>query len=167
MKKKIGLALLLPFAITAALFSLPQVYFSPNGKIQDRIADQIDACVDSIDVMCYDFTSKKLAKSLVGARERGVRVRVLLDKSKTEEPKSMCRTLKTGQVDVKKISAPRDGIMHNKVAIFDSKLVFTGSYNWTTGAEHYNYENAVFLEDNELIFEFQKQFNDLWEKGKD
>ena len=160
------LAFLLLCANAVAIFPAPQVYFSPNGNVQDRIAERVEASVDSIDVMCFDFTSRKLAKNLLSAHERGVRVRVLLDRSKTEEPKSMYRVLKSGQIDVKRISAPREGIMHNKVAIFDSKMALTGSYNWTASAEHYNYENAVFLDDAQIVFEYQKEFNELWEKAK-
>jgi len=165
MKKIIPFSFFALFVFTATLIAAPQVYFSPNGGVKDRIAERIEACVDSIDVMCFEFTSRPLAKSLADARERGVRVRVILDASKTEEKQSMFRFLRSKQIDVKKLSGLKQGIMHNKVAIFDSKIAFTGSYNWTTGAEHYNYENAVFLDDEQLIFEYQKEFNNLWEKA--
>ena len=63
--------------------------------------------------------------------------------------------------------------MHNKFAIFDGKLMVTGSYNWTNNAEHFNYENAVFITDTNVIKEYQKDFDDIWrmapnvgEKGK-
>ena len=151
---------------TGALYSAPQVYFSPGGNVQDRIIERVEASVDSIDVMCFEFTSRKLSKSLLDARDRGVRVRVLLDRSKTLEKNSMYKSLRNGRIDVKRISAPRDGIMHNKVAIFDSNAVLTGSYNWTSGAEHYNYENAVFIDDAQLIFQYKNEFNDLWEKAE-
>ena len=63
--------------------------------------------------------------------------------------------------------------MHNKFAIFDGKLMVTGSYNWTNNAEHFNYENAVFITDPNVIMQYQKDFDNIWqnapnvgEKGK-
>jgi phosphatidylserine/phosphatidylglycerophosphate/cardiolipin synthase-like enzyme len=161
-----ALALILVIFLGSAVLAAPQVYFSPDGNIKDRIIERIDASVDSIDVMCFELTSKPLASSLAGARKRGVRVRVLLDYSKTQEKNTMFKFLKKMHVSVKRISAPKDGIMHNKVALFDSKYAFTGSYNWTVSAEYYNYENALFLDDQQLVFEYQKEFNNLWDKAR-
>jgi phosphatidylserine/phosphatidylglycerophosphate/cardiolipin synthase-like enzyme len=166
MRKIIVFVFLIIFTDAAALFAAPQAYFSPNGNVKERIIERVKASADSIDVMCFQFTSRPLAKSLVAARERGVRVRVLLDASKTEEKNSMYGFLKSKQINVKRLTSPKKGIMHNKVAVFDSKAVLTGSYNWTTGAEYYNYENAVFLDDEQLVFQYLKEFNDLWEMGK-
>lgn len=56
------------------------------------------------------------------------------------------------------------GIMHNKIGIFDKKIVVTGSYNWTENAEKYNYENAVFLDDKESVEKYIKEFEGLWNK---
>jgi phosphatidylserine/phosphatidylglycerophosphate/cardiolipin synthase-like enzyme len=55
--------------------------------------------------------------------------------------------------------------MHNKFAIFDGKLMVTGSYNWTASAEKYNYENAVFITDPTAIDQYQKEFNEIWSLG--
>ena len=52
--------------------------------------------------------------------------------------------------------------IRNNFAIFDGKEVFTGSYNWTNNAEHFNWENAVFLDDPKLIAGFQKEYEVLW-----
>lgn len=52
--------------------------------------------------------------------------------------------------------------MHNKFAIFDKKLLFTGSYNWTANAERFNYENAVFISDPAIINQYQKEFDKIW-----
>jgi len=53
------------------------------------------------------------------------------------------------------------GIMHNKFAIFDDKEVVTGSYNWTENAEKYNYENALFISDPEVVNKYIKEFERL------
>lgn|SRR5215510_13555718 len=50
-------------------------------------------------------------------------------------------------------------ILHDKFAIFDGRLLFTGSYNWSTNAEENNDENAVFLRNTSVIAAFQTTFN--------
>ena len=55
--------------------------------------------------------------------------------------------------------------MHNKFAIFDKRLLFTGSYNWTANAEHNNYENAVFISGPQTISQYQKEFDRIWDSA--
>jgi competence ComEA-like helix-hairpin-helix protein len=53
--------------------------------------------------------------------------------------------------------------MHNKFAVIDSKIVITGSYNWTASASTRNDENLLVIDDEEVILRFRKQFENLWE----
>ena len=57
--------------------------------------------------------------------------------------------------------------MHNKFAVFDERLVVTGSYNWTNSAEHANYENLVVLEEPALVSRYQQEFRQLWREAKE
>jgi len=38
----------------------------------------------------------------------------------------------------------------------------TGSYNWTNNAERFNYENAIFITDPNVIGVYQKEFDSMW-----
>jgi len=57
--------------------------------------------------------------------------------------------------------------MHHKFAIFDRRLVATGSYNWTQSAERANYENLVLLDDPDLVARFVREFQRLWREAKE
>lgn len=148
------------------VFGSSQAYFSPGDNVRKRLTDRIDSSFESIDIMCYSFTSRSLAKSLLRAHGRRVAVRILLDASQTKEKYSLYSFFKKNGMNVKRVSGLGKGIMHNKVAIFDTKSIVTGSYNWTGSAELLNYENIVFSDDDQLIFEFSQQFNKLWNKGE-
>jgi phosphatidylserine/phosphatidylglycerophosphate/cardiolipin synthase-like enzyme len=52
--------------------------------------------------------------------------------------------------------------MHYKFAIFDGKLLVTGSYNWTASAERFNQENALFLDEPDIIRRYQARFDQLF-----
>ena len=57
------------------------VYFSPRGGAQQAIVDVIGQAKATIYVQAYSFTSAPIAKALVDASRRGVKVEALLDKS--------------------------------------------------------------------------------------
>jgi len=55
--------------------------------------------------------------------------------------------------------------MNNTFAIFDGKLLVTGSYNWTEYSEKFNYENAIFIDDLDVIGKYKKEFDSLYNEG--
>jgi len=56
------------------------VYFSPHGGCTDAIVKELDAAKESVLVQAYEFTSAPIAKALMEAHKRGVKVQVILDK---------------------------------------------------------------------------------------
>lgn len=148
------------------LFSLPslaeiKIFFSPNGGIREEIISQIDTAQEYIDIAMYSFTSEAIAEAVVRARERGIRVRILLDKLQAAGRYSKYQYLLDSGVKV--ITDVHAGIMHNKTAIIDGRILFTGSYNWTKSAEEKNEENLLlFIDEEEIIKIYQIRLNYLW-----
>jgi HKD family nuclease len=165
MQKKM---LLLLISLTA------QVFFSPNGGAKEAILKELTNAKNNIDVAMYILTDRELTKALVSAKERGVKVRVLLDMKSTEEIEySKHLFLSKSKVDVRVNNTlpsntdKHSGIMHNKFAIIDNKTLITGSFNWTHSAEELNNENLLIIkESKELISKFEKEFSKLWHDGK-
>jgi phosphatidylserine/phosphatidylglycerophosphate/cardiolipin synthase-like enzyme len=62
-----------------------QVYFSPNGGCTAAIVKEITDAKSEILVQAYSFTSAPIAKALVSAHKRGVKVEAILDKSQRSE----------------------------------------------------------------------------------
>ena len=84
----IGVAFLLMSAYGFGRYHAPslgnppvQVYFSPNGGCTDAIINQIDNAKSERLVQAYSFTSNAIAKALLEAHKRGVKVEAILDKS--------------------------------------------------------------------------------------
>jgi phosphatidylserine/phosphatidylglycerophosphate/cardiolipin synthase-like enzyme len=61
------------------------VCFTPGGNCTDRIVQAITGAKTSMLVQAYSFTSAPIAKVLLDAHKRGVRVRVILDKRQRNE----------------------------------------------------------------------------------
>jgi len=139
-----------------------EAYFSPDGGIQIQIIKRVNLSRTSIDIAMYSLTDGRIAQALADARRRGVVVRLIRDKSQSRGKHDENYFLRSNGIQIKVMKGKNRGIFHDKFAIFDNKLVETGSFNWTVNAERYNHENAIFFTDPELIEAFRKEFEKLW-----
>jgi len=137
-----------------AVLAAPQVYF--DGALT-ALVEQVEGSAASIDIAIFDFTSAQLAMALVRARDRGVVVRIIADGRQARGKRSAIPLLRSAGVDIR-IFRGR-GAMHQKFAIFDGRLLVTGSYNWTEAAEKRNLENALFLDDPALVGRYGEWFD--------
>jgi phosphatidylserine/phosphatidylglycerophosphate/cardiolipin synthase-like enzyme len=150
-----------------------QACFSPQGNCANHILREIDQAKNELLVAVYAFTSDDLANALVAAKKRGVAVQVVIDREfdgRNENSKG--KLFDAQKVPLRRISGlksqrpDRDaGLMHQKFAVIDRKIVFTGSYNWTRAAESANDENLLmFRNASALAEEYRKAFAQLWER---
>jgi phospholipase D len=124
------------------------VCFTPPAGCGNLIAREISKAQSSIYVQAYSFTSKSIIRELIRAKQRGVKIRVLLDSSNLYTNDSKAPELEAAGIEVAidKVS----GIAHNKVIIIDKKKVITGSFNFTNAADHHNVENVLLIEDEAM-----------------
>ncbi len=152
-----------------------QACFSPLGKCSNLIVREIAQAQKEILVAVYAFTSDDLAWALVKARQRGVNIQVVLDQEFDKENEGSKGSFLAQQgLPVRRLSGLNTGrpekgagIMHQKFAVIDRKVVLTGSYNWTASAENFNDENLLLFRDAEpLAEEYRREFFRLWEKKR-
>ena len=143
-----------------------EAYFSPAGGISQRIIKAIYNSNLTIDIAIFDFTSQDIKVSLEKAKIRGVSIRIIADSRQAKGAHSVIPVLINKGFNIKITHGKSRGIMHNKFAIFDNALVFTGSYNWTANAELFNYENAVFIFDANTIKGYRDEFDKIWKTAK-
>lgn len=121
------------------------------------IIAELDGAKVSIDVQAYSFTSAPIAKAVKNAHDRGVKVRVILDKSQRTARYSSATYLFNAGVPVW-IDA-RHRIAHNKVMLIDGRTIITGSFNFSAAAENDNAENLlVILDDAKLYARYAQNF---------
>ena len=136
-------------AVTAPAKPLPASHselktcFTPGDNCVDVIVAAIDGAQTEILVQSNNLTAKPLIKALGRAHQRGVKVRVILDK--TDERRHdragswLIAERILPQVDTGVASA------HNKIMIIDRDTVVTGSFNFTTAAQKNNAENVLLI----------------------
>jgi phosphatidylserine/phosphatidylglycerophosphate/cardiolipin synthase-like enzyme len=134
--------------ITLPKDTLVRVFFSPNGGCTDAIIDTINKSKSEILVQAYIFTSEPIAKALLDAHKRGVKVFVILDKSQKKDGYSPA-TFFANQGIPAYIDS-NHAIAHDKIMIIDKETVITGSFNFTKSAESKNAENLLIIRSSEL-----------------
>ncbi len=123
-------------------------HFSPNGGCTEAVMEALAGARQTVLVQAYSFTSAPIAKALVDAHKRGVRVEVILDKSQRTEKYSSADFVAHAGIPAR-IDA-KHAIAHNKIVIIDGAVVITGSFNFTKAAETQNAENLLVIRSKEL-----------------
>src|SRR5947207_8489698 len=120
-----------PALINAAPSNI-QVYFSPKGGCTEAVVNALGGARSTVLVQAYSFTSAPIAKALVDAHRRGVKIQVILDKSNQTDKYSAATF--TQNYDIPTFIDDRPGIAHNKIITIDGRTVLTGSFNFTKQA---------------------------------
>ena len=135
-----------------------EVYFSPHGGATEAIIRELNKAKSTVLVQAYSFTSAPIAKALLNAHKRGVKIEVIFDKSQKAQKYSSATFLYNQGIPVK-IDA-QHAIAHNKVMIIDGETVITGSFNFTKAAEENNAENLLVIRERKLAERYIKNWEE-------
>ncbi len=139
------------------LGSIPvSIYFCPEDECADKVIAQINDAQHYIYFMTFSFTNTGIGDALLVARERGVEVRGVFEKTQLNDY-TMYPVLLYQGADVR-IDGNK-GNMHHKVFIIDNSTVITGSFNPTKGGDEKNDENMVVIKDKQIAALFLKEFD--------
>jgi phosphatidylserine/phosphatidylglycerophosphate/cardiolipin synthase-like enzyme len=143
-------------------------YFSDGGRVAERIVAAINQTHKSLHIAIYDVTQSDITAALADAHRRGVEVLIVADEGQAAEAHSEIAYLRSQGIPIRLSHGYKGNrsIMHNKFAVFDGKLAETGSFNWTTSAENYNFENALFVADPAVVARFEDEFQRIWRQAQ-
>lgn len=126
--------------------------FTPGENCAQKVITEIDQAKKQILVQAYVFTDISIARALVGAKKRGVDVKIILDKSQAKGKYTLINFFKNNKINPSIDYLP--SIAHNKIIIIDEDTVITGSYNYTKGAAKRNAENLLIIKDTGLAQDY-------------
>jgi len=150
--------------------AFPRQIFSPQGGIEAAILRAIEAARETIDVAMFSFYSQKIAEALLVAKERGIKVRLALDRSQSALAK-LDDWFAWHGFDIRLVSGPddeRDPLyqkMHNKMMIVDGALLQTGSFNYSPNAEQRSFENVNFYDERDMLARYAAYFGKIFAAG--
>jgi phosphatidylserine/phosphatidylglycerophosphate/cardiolipin synthase-like enzyme len=152
-------------------------WFQPANANQDFVAllaPRLNAAQRSIDVALYSLSGTPgilLAQTLVNAKNRGVRVRVICeDDNRNTAP---FNTIVGNGIPLitDRFDAVNDGVglMHNKFFVIDGRggapesvWVWSGSWNPTDPGTNNDFQNVIEIQDPALANAFTLEFNEMW-----
>jgi len=148
---------------------IAEAVFARSQSIAEFIEGLLADARVSIDAALHRFNSQVLAQALLDAHARGVRIRLLTDRSKYAESSATQKLLSSCGFPIR-VTHGRDGEdskMHHKFAVVDGRLVITGSYNWTLESEENNYENLMIVREPQDVKRFAREFVALWSDAEE
>lgn len=137
--------------------------FTMIDGIRKTIINLIDNSVKNIDICVYSISDDEVYESLKRAKSKGVAVRIVTDRLQSTQSQTLKKLIKDG-FDIKVSNGYNNGVMHNKFALFDDRLVVTGSFNWSNNAENYNWENLIILSEPYISL-FKNNFEYIYSKA--
>jgi phosphatidylserine/phosphatidylglycerophosphate/cardiolipin synthase-like enzyme len=147
---------------------IPLYFFTETTRVSPALVRAVDGVLSTLDVALYNLQLTDAAQALVKARDRGVKVRVIIDYDHVfpAAGKEIKYLIDSG-MDLRVMKGRGgSGSMHNKYAIFDGTALQMGSANWTSFAESSCYENMMFVYDAPIIRGYQENFEWMWNQGR-
>jgi phosphatidylserine/phosphatidylglycerophosphate/cardiolipin synthase-like enzyme len=136
--------------------------FSPLGHCDQVMISWITTSEKTLDGAIYGLTDEPIAQALIAAHKRGVKVRLVHDRTQAAGKRDVAQELEAAGIPIHIQRGTKGGILHDKFLIIDKTFVLTGSFNWTANATQKNDENFVVLDDQAPKFE--KEFERLWSR---
>lgn len=153
-------ALLFPIASFANDQATCDVTFSPKGGATAQTVALIGSATKTINVMTYQFTSTEIVNALLAAKNKGVAVQVIVDRSQLTSRGSKIQQAALAGIPVR--VDKKHAIQHNKVILVDTTKFQTGSFNFSRNAEISNAENALICISPPLVAKYQADWNTHW-----
>jgi phosphatidylserine/phosphatidylglycerophosphate/cardiolipin synthase-like enzyme len=131
--------------------------FSPEGGVAQSVIDLVKGASGELLVASYSVTNSDIVDAWIACAQAGNKVTVLMDESETHGVQATLHDKAVaGGCDVLLVKPPK-GIQHNKFTV-TGNLLETGSYNYTEAAEHNNWENALFINDEATAQAYREYF---------
>lgn len=139
-----------------------QVHFAPERAVDAPIVKAIDAAKTSVDVAMFTFTMRSLSDALVRAQNRGVRVRLVVERKQQDLSDAEDRVEAAGATVIRAANRLAEhSAMHQKYAVIDGARVITGATNWTFSGTRTNEEDLLILDVPAIAQAYARNFADL------
>ena len=139
------------------------------------VADFLSEARTSLDLALYDVRFETAAgalvlASLLGAVQRGVRVRLLYNVAHPgpipvpPPPESAPEAIEALPIETRGIAGIPD-LMHHKFVVRDGAAVWGGSTNWTDDSWSRQENVIVTVESPQIAYAYSLAFEQLWDRG--
>ncbi len=143
-----------------------EIAFTPGDDAEGAILNALHQARQTVYVQAYLFTSRTLARALIEAKQRGIKVEVLADREMVMKGENS-QIPQLAEAGISVWLETRYANAHNKIMLIDPQeetaAVVTGSYNFTYSAQARNAENLLILRGNQLL---AKAYLENWQRHR-
>ncbi len=149
-----------PFPATRVGAARLAVYFSPEDGVAQHVLQRIANARRSIDFMAFSYTAAPIADAMIARARAGASVRGVVEAQNANGSQASFGQLRAAGIDV--LTDGNCYMMHHKVIVIDEATVITGSYNFTSSAEHDNDENLIIIDDAAVARAYLDEFERVY-----
>jgi phosphatidylserine/phosphatidylglycerophosphate/cardiolipin synthase-like enzyme len=142
-----------------------EIHYAPDENLEPIDTGLIDSSTREIDLAAYVLTDVPVMEALGRAAARGVKVRVYLFEGELPHkgrPKEAIDTLiATPNVEIR-LKPDHDPLMHIKAFQIDSRLLRTGSANFSNAGEKMQDNDLILIQSAAAAETFKQKFDAMW-----
>ena len=140
-----------------------EVYYGPDDAPLDRLTTLYGHATRYLYVAVYGLTSPRAVAAMVAAKKRGVDVRLITDRQRTEDVKQRMALHTLHLAGIPILVNEHDGLMHLKQVVIDDEVNASGSMNHTTSGNRYNDERLDVITDHAITRKAWEKFLAMWD----
>ena len=158
---------IVPILISCIICKAQDNYYIPDGTVKERLIEGIGRTQHCIDFCVHDFASLDVGKELLVAREKGVRVRIVVVENNSTTVKGLlAESLINKGFDVRVLRPWFNGNGMEDFIIFDERTLVTGAYNWLAYKNRNICNDVIIYYDTERICTYKNMFYRLFADGE-
>jgi phosphatidylserine/phosphatidylglycerophosphate/cardiolipin synthase-like enzyme len=146
-----------------------QIHYAPRENLESVDAREIGRAQLSIDMAAYVLSDPRIIEALTDAAERGVLIRLYLDRSQFAEHGPTRGGLIEALLAHPNVAARVKGegvLMHLKAYAVDGEALRTGSGNFSRSGLANQDNDAVIITDPATVDAFETNFERIWARAQ-
>jgi phosphatidylserine/phosphatidylglycerophosphate/cardiolipin synthase-like enzyme len=145
-----------------------EIHYAPHEDLERIDVDVIDNAERSIDMAAYVLSDASVIDALRDAADRGVTIRIYLDKGQYSQHGPRNGGPIEGLLAYPNVFARVKGhgvLMHLKAYAVDGARLRTGSGNFSHSGLAFQDNDLILVEDPATVAEFERNFDAIWSRG--
>jgi phosphatidylserine/phosphatidylglycerophosphate/cardiolipin synthase-like enzyme len=146
-----------------------EIHYAPRENLENLDAREIGRAKLSIDMAAYVLSDLQIIEALIDAAERGVVIRLYLDRSQFAEHGPTRGGLVEALLAHPNVVARVKGadlLMHLKAYAVDGEALRTGSGNFSRSGLASQDNDAIFITDPAVVDAFEGNFERIWARAQ-
>jgi phosphatidylserine/phosphatidylglycerophosphate/cardiolipin synthase-like enzyme len=147
----------------------PEIHYAPRENLESLDAQAIGRAELSVDMAAYVLSDPRVIEALTDAAERGVLIRLYLDRSQFAEHGPTRGGLVEALLAHSNVTARVKGegvLMHLKAYAVDGEVLRTGSGNFSRSGLASQDNDALFITDPAIVDAFETNFEGIWARAR-